>query len=147
MNRTWNDDHVDRILREAMHARPDPLPLQNLALRAVQRAGSSTAPRRWSEKIGRCLTWQGAISVATIAVMGLFIWLAAACVVTRDGDDLSTSAATTTDQVSLLQEMASDEAVLNSAGILLFVTATIAIHRALAQEGPAFGASGLGDWA
>jgi hypothetical protein len=146
MNHTWNDDNLDRLLREAMQARPDVQPIQSLALRAAHRAGVSTAPRRWSANLGRCLSWQGAISVATIAVVGIFVWLAAACVVTQAGDDVSTATSTTADRIDLVQAMSSNEAVLISAAILLVVTATIAIHRALSKDGAAMGAVGLADW-
>jgi hypothetical protein len=146
MNYTWDDDNLDRLLREAMQARPDPLPIQNLALWAMRRSGVSAAPRRWSENLGWCLRWQGLISVATVAIVGIFVWLAAARVVTQAGDDASTAAVTTSDRIDLLQEMASNEAVLISAGILLLVTATIAVHRALSKDGAALGAVGLADW-
>jgi hypothetical protein len=151
MNSSWKDDHLDRILRDVMQSRPEHQPIQNLALRAIQRANQQKAALLRSEKFRRHSWWHQLVSLATIAIIGVAAWFAADLITFHAAYDSSASAADNSsgnaanaaDQPDLVQAVNSDEIMLIVLGTLLIVAMVIAVHRALSSEQYSLSAGGL----
>ena len=151
MNLRWKDDHLDRILRDVMQSRPEHQPIQNLALRAVQRANQQEAALLRPEKFRRHFWWHQLVSLAAIAIIGVAAWFAADLITLHAAYDSSASAAdgssgsaaNAADQPDLVQAVNSDETMFIALGTLLIVAMVIAVHRALSSEQYSLSAGGL----
>jgi hypothetical protein len=152
MNPSWKDDHLDRILRDVMQSRPEHQPIQNLALRAVQRVNQQEAILLRTKKFRRHSWWHQLVSLAAIAVIGVAVWFAADLIVLHAAydssaiaaDGSSESAANAVDQPDLVQAVNSDEIMFIALGTLLIVAVVIAVHRALSSEQYSLSAGGTG---
>jgi len=151
MNPSREDDDLDRLLRDVMQSRPEHQPIQNLALRAVQRANQQEAALLRPEKFRRHFWWHQLVSLAAIAIIGVAAWFAADLITLHAAYDSSASAAdgssgsaaNAADQPDLVQVVNSDETMLIALGTLLIVALVIAVHRALSSEQYSLSAGGL----
>ena len=77
MNRTWNDEHLDHRLRDAMQSQPEHPPIAGLALRAVKQAQQQAAARLRPDRLRRYSRWQQFSIFAATAIVGVAVWFAA----------------------------------------------------------------------
>jgi hypothetical protein len=145
VNRNWNEDPFDRVLREAMHSRPEHPPIENLTWRAVQRARRQSVAHVRLEQASCYARWHRLVSLATTLILGVTLWFVASRITLPNDDGLSTTVTAVSEGAGVAQQLNAEEVTLVAVGILLLVGVGIIVQHALSCEQYSLATSGSGD--